>query len=78
MPIDSGPFGQTQYSIFQRFVLGVAKFVVGVQGRNFVAFRQRRIIKDRREEVLEPPFRMEYGLPDVNKLGRSRADRMYP
>ena len=64
-------------SLFQQFLLGFAKFVVGVQGRDFVAFRQSRIIKDRREEVLEPAFRIEYGLPNVNKLGGSRPDRMH-
>jgi hypothetical protein len=63
--------------IFHQFVLRFRKLVVGVKIRNFVALRQRWIIKDCREEVLQPPFRMEYGLSDVNKLGGPRADRMY-
>src|SRR5439155_12452161 len=51
-----------------------AELVGSVERRDFVALRQRWIVEDSLEEVVESTAEAEHGLPDVHELGRAGAE----
>src|SRR3989442_7540204 len=48
-----------------------AKLVGSVERRDFVALRQRRIVENRLEKIVEAAAEAEDGLADVHELGRA-------
>src|SRR5262249_61806424 len=60
----------------RRCVPLAAQLVVRVERRDLVALGQRRVVEHRPEEVIDPPAETQHRLPDVDQLGRARADRV--
>src|SRR5262249_12380785 len=48
-----------------------------VQRRNLVTLRQRRIVEDGRQEVVQPTPKPEHGLADVQQLGCPGSDDVH-
>ena len=53
------------------------QLVRGVQRRDLVALRQRWIVEDGPQEIVEAPAEGEHGLADVNELGGARPDGVH-
>src|SRR5215471_20410269 len=53
------------------------QLVRGVQRRDLVALRQRWIVEDGPQEIVEAPAEGEHGLADVNELGGTRPDGVH-
>ena len=58
----------------QRRRFGAGQLVVGVQRRDLVALRERRVVEDRVDEDVERAAEREEGLADVDELRRGRAE----
>src|SRR5438094_3599397 len=54
-----------------------AQLVRGVERGDLVALRERRIVEDRLEKVVEPAAEPQDGLADVDQLGRARAQAVH-
>src|SRR4051812_8786980 len=53
------------------------QLIRGVQRGNLVALGQRRIVEDRREEIVETTAERDHRLADVQQLRRARADDVH-
>src|SRR5437667_12339610 len=51
-----------------------AELVGGVERRDLVALRQRRVVEDRLEEVVDPAPQGQHRLADMNQLRRAAPD----